>query len=143
MADEITLREDWEVLSVIRSAVQLALEFARTEKHVGSSLQCSVVVNVRESHPKVPGCLSRYQDELEDLFVVSSVTVNQAAPEEPSWSVEEAFSQDDWSGTVTILPPTAHKCSRCWKYVAAEEDGLCKRCDEVVAALGETSASAV
>lgn len=141
--DEATVREDWEVLSVIRTAVQLALEYARTEKRIGSSLQCSIVINVWENHLKISDCLSRYQDELEDIFVVSSVAVNWAVPDEPSWYIEEAFAQDDWAGTVTILPPVDHKCSRCWKYVAAEEDELCKRCDKVVAALPDSDAGAV
>ncbi|KAF4125075.1 isoleucyl-tRNA synthetase [Geosmithia morbida] len=137
--DPTQLRQDWDVLSTVRDAVKLALESAREDKHVGSSLQCSVIVNI-DGAEHVSDCLTRYADELEDIFVVSSVAVNpeqqqQQQQQQPAWSYEQAIIRDSWSGKVTVLPPVDHKCSRCWRYMAAEEEGLCTRCDEVVGAL--------
>ena len=34
--------------------------------------------------------------------------------------------------TFEIYNASEHKCPRCWKFRASEEDALCQRCDEVV-----------
>ncbi len=139
--DTDILRQDWKLLSMIRGGVQRGLEHARSAGHVGSSLQCSVIINIQGADDKITNCLARYKDELADILVVSSATINQAIPETTAWSVEEPLTELDTSGvatqvgTITVLPPIEHKCSRCWKYVAPKEDGLCNRCDEVVASL--------
>lgn len=137
--DTTVLRKDWETLSSIRDAIRLALESAREDKHVGSSLQCSVVINVGGDEDATRDCLARYSSELDAIFVVSSAVVNSAVPDSPSWAYEQPFGRERQRGTVTILPPTEHKCPRCWRYISAEEDDLCNRCDEVMAALPGSS----
>ncbi|CAH0056570.1 unnamed protein product [Clonostachys solani] len=131
--DENTLRGDWSIIAPIRESVKYALEQARESKDIGSSLQCQVIVQT--TNEQVKSCLERYRDELDSLFNVSSVEINAPLPQDPVWIYQHAFEQDDWNGSVHVVPPTESKCSRCWRYLAEEEDGLCKRCDDVVAKL--------
>ncbi|TVY27998.1 Isoleucine--tRNA ligase, mitochondrial [Lachnellula hyalina] len=48
-----------------------------------------------------------------------------------AWTFSSTFSILGEKASVTIFPPKAEKCPRCWQFVA-EEDNLCGRCKEVV-----------
>lgn len=133
--EESVLRADWEMLTPVRDAVKQALEHCRTQKLIGSSLQCSLVIRTEEGHNALTECLSRWRDELPSILVVSSAHIDQPGPREPAWSHEQAFEVAGGKGVLTVYPPSAAKCPRCWNYTAPSEDELCKRCDDVVAAL--------
>ncbi|MEA3370794.1 MAG: isoleucine--tRNA ligase, partial [Campylobacterota bacterium] len=64
--------------------------------------------------------------DAEDWFVVSSVS-NAAVTDELG-----TFEVD--GDKFTIAKATAHKCPRCWKFQAENEDTTCNRCEEVVGA---------
>ncbi|CAM1504499.1 Fc.00g020900.m01.CDS01 [Cosmosporella sp. VM-42] len=127
------LREDIPVISAVHSAVKATLEQARTDKVLGSSLQCSVILSIENN--QVTDVLERYLDELDAVFVVSSVEVNKSLPEDPAWSYVQEFEVQNSKVKVQVLPPKQGKCSRCWRYVAPAEDELCHRCENVVSAL--------
>lgn len=110
----------------VHGGIKSALERARGDKVVGSSLQSSVVVSTSDS--RVAAILEKYADELDGMFVVSSLNVNTPVPESPEWSYAQSFDL----GTVTVLPPRDAKCPRCWRYMAPVEDALCSRCEDVV-----------
>lgn len=132
--DEPTIRHDTPTLMAVHSAIKAALEQARLAKVVGSSLQGSVVVSSPSA--VVNETLARYAAELDGIFVVSSVDLNVSVPEDVEWSYVQEFEVDGdehRKGTVTVLPPRDHKCPRCWRYLAQEEEALCGRCEEVVA----------
>lgn len=118
------------VISGVHNAVKATLEQARTDKVLGSSLQCSVTLSVENE--QVAKVLERYLDELDTIFVVSSVEVNRPIPEGPAWSYVQEFEVQNSKVGVHILPPKHEKCSRCWRYLAPVEDELCGRCDDVV-----------
>ncbi|XWW95390.1 hypothetical protein V2A60_003348 [Cordyceps javanica] len=126
------LREDIPKLSAVHEAIKAGLEPARLAKEVGSSLQCSVVVVTEDAG--LLSCLAEYQDELDAMFVVSSVSVNGPLPEQPpAWHYTTNLQEDRFRGTtVHVLPPVQAKCSRCWRYQAEEEEGLCGRCETEV-----------
>lgn len=125
------------------AAIKAALERARSDKVLGSSLQSSVVLYV-PGNPKTEAVLRSYADELDALFVVSSVEVvaNTSPPLKSgseAWSYEQEIVVGDVEegggavlGTAVILPPKQDKCPRCWRYVAPAEDTLCGRCEDVV-----------
>ena len=125
--DEAALRKDIPVLMAAHGAVKSALEMARLAKALGSSLQSSVVITIEG---EVASTLERYSSELDAMFVVSSVDVNTGIPD-AAWKYEEVFEVGGVQGRATVLPPEQHKCGRCWRYLAEEEDGLCRRCDDV------------
>lgn len=120
------------VINEVHACVKAGLEQAREAKAVGSSLQCSVVIQTGKNALEI--CLSKYLDELDDIFVVSSVQLNTELPQNPEWCYTSHFTANGIEGSVHVLPPTQHKCSRCWKYVAENDsdEALCKRCEDVV-----------
>jgi len=65
------------------------------------------------------------QTEVEDWFVVSGVF--------PLQEGIEALGNFEVDGSQFIIAKaTQHKCPRCWKYQAANEESLCSRCSEVI-----------
>ncbi|ROV99230.1 hypothetical protein VSDG_03884 [Cytospora chrysosperma] len=132
--DESKLREAIPVLFGVHTAIKSASELARRDKKVGSSLQCSVVLQISDA--AAASKLEQFGDGLEDMFVVSSVGINEPLPEAPEWKFSLDSSIEGLSRvvgcTVWVLPPKAHKCVRCWRYIAPKEDELCGRCEDVV-----------
>ena len=132
----------------VHAAIKAALERARNDKVLGSSLQSSAVILLRtaptSTSPSAMDVLERYEDELDALFVVSSVEVCpdvglQLLSSDAAWSYnQEIVLGDDVAsartvlGSVRVLPPKRAKCPRCWRYVAPAEDVLCGRCEDVV-----------
>lgn len=129
---EPELRKAVPVLMSAHAAIKAASERARAEKVLGSSLQCSVILEVPEG--KALSSLKGLAAELEAMFVVSSVDLNIEVPES-EWGFSEAFESHGSKCLAWVLPPREAKCPRCWRYVAPKEDELCQRCDEIVAKL--------
>lgn len=135
--DEGKLRKAIPVLEAVHAGIKSATELARREKLMGSSLQCSIMLEIPDMD--IVDVLQQFGDELEALFVVSSVSINDTLPDTSEWKQEMEFqvpSVDDSSTIVGckvwVLPPRQHKCPRCWRYVAPKEDALCGRCEDVV-----------
>jgi isoleucyl-tRNA synthetase len=127
--DESELREHMPVLMRTGAAIKAASELARADKKLGSSLQCDVVLDLPQG--KVLTTLEKYKDELEAMFVVSSVELNGSFPE-AEWSYSEEFDLDGAQCKAWVLSPRKAKCPRCWRYVAPKGDQLCGRCEDVV-----------
>ncbi|KAH8883635.1 isoleucyl-tRNA synthetase [Thozetella sp. PMI_491] len=128
--DESELRGAIPILMEAHGSIKAILELARAEKLLGSSLGGSVVLEVPEG-PAL-STLEKYKDELEAIFVVSSVDLNTEVPADASWRYSQGFELAGSKCNVTVIPPREHKCPRCWRYVAPVEDELCGRCESVV-----------
>jgi isoleucyl-tRNA synthetase len=129
-ANEASLRKDLPVLLSVRATVKAALEEARAMKLLGSSLQSAVYIDVAQDQGQVATALKKYADELDAMFVVSSVSVGEK-PEK--WDVAKEFEVGDrTAGMVYVGPPVAEKCPRCWRYLAPQPEMLCGRCEDVV-----------
>ncbi len=130
---EAELREAIPVLMRAHGAIKAASEVARAAKVLGPSLQSSIVLEMPET--KEGAVLAKYAEELEAMFVVSSVEINGTVPVDAAWKYSEQFDVDGagTKGTAWVLPPKQHKCARCWRYVAPAEESLCGRCEEAVA----------
>lgn len=126
---EPELRKAIPVLMSAHAAIKAASERARAEKVLGSSLQCSVILEVPDG--KALASLKGLADELEAMFVVSSVDLNIPVPQS-DWGFSEAFESHSSQCLAWVLPPRQCKCPRCWRYVAPKEDELCQRCEDVV-----------
>lgn len=137
--DPAKARKDLPVLLSVHEAIKAALEEARTAKALGSSLESGILITAEDSG--VYNTLSDWRGELATIFVVSSVTIQprrgHGATEErrglgfksPMTRIWiEGATQND----VEVEAPEHAKCSRCWRYLAPVEDGLCKRCEDVV-----------
>ena len=122
-------QQDWATLLAVREQVLKALEEARNSKLIGKSLEAQVTISAPEP---VYSVLTRYQEQLRYLFIVSSVTLEQAASGNGAGSVK-----------VTVSKADGKKCDRCWNYSThVGEDSIyptvCERCS---AALKEIEAA--
>lgn len=116
-------------INAAKAAVNAAQEIGREKKQIGSSLQVRVLLDVPKEAKEL---LAWYDNELEDIFVVSNVAFGSGEGVNAEWVYKAAFETEGGSATAWVLPAENHKCGRCWKYQAEEEDSLCKRCDDVV-----------
>jgi isoleucyl-tRNA synthetase len=129
-AEDAQQQQDWATLLAVREQVLKALEEARNSKLIGKGLEAQVTISAPE--PVCP-VLTRYQDQLRYLFIVSAVTLEQAASGNGASSVK-----------VTVSKADGKKCDRCWNYSThVGEDPVyptvCERCS---AALKEIEAAA-
>jgi isoleucyl-tRNA synthetase len=125
--EDVTSRIDgdvdarWDRLRTIRDEVNRALETARQDKIIGTSLQAHVRLTAGGD---AAALLARHETDLPMLFIVSQVAVERSQPEGVSVAVTRAEGQ---------------KCDRCWRTVpdvaaAGEFAGLCGRCVEALTA---------
>jgi isoleucyl-tRNA synthetase len=109
------LAERWARIRAIRGVVTTALEAARRDGMIGSSLQAA------------PGlCLPTADLDLLDAPAWAEISITSAL----SMAKAEAAS-------VTIAPAPGQKCDRCWRVLeevgqSAAHPGLCRRCEAVV-----------
>ncbi|MDR0965091.1 MAG: isoleucine--tRNA ligase [Myxococcales bacterium] len=114
--DEAILAE-FEKLFAIRAEVQKALEQARQNKLIGSSLEAAVTLTASGAAAEL---LERNLGQLEALFIVSKVSVKRG-------------EDGDLSVDVTSAPGT--KCPRCWTYSEAIDANhpVCPKCAKALA----------
>jgi len=129
----------WADLLAVRSEVNKALEAARADKRIGSSLQAEVTLL---AEPALAEKLVRLGDELRFVLITSQakVEVVTAAPADAQATELSGL----W---LQVAATEAAKCERCWHHVAdvgtiAGHEGICGRCVTNVEGDGETRAFA-
>jgi len=123
---EAELLSRWERIFTIRDEVLKALETARGEKAIGSSLEAKVILTTDK--PTTMFLLDHFT-ELRYIFIVSQVEVHEGEP----------FA-------VKIEKADGEKCERCWNYstrVGEFENypTVCERCSQALKEI-ETAAAA-
>jgi isoleucyl-tRNA synthetase len=120
--DDPPQKQDWTALLAIRDEVLKALDTARNEKLIGKPLEAQVIISAADP---AYALLLRYQEQLRYLFIVSAVTLKQAA--------------GNGTGAVHVEVKKADgaKCERCWNYsIHVGEDKeyptVCERCSAVL-----------
>ncbi len=127
------LEAEWETLLSVRSLVYKQLEEKRSEKQIGKSLDANVFLQPHTSNPDLVALLTRYKDQLPELFNVSDVQV------EP-YSTNPQYAAPC---IVLVMPAAGSRCNRCWRYTwDVGSDGryadVCTRCAEALEAIGYT-----
>ena len=89
----------------------------KKEKRIKATLELTLYTDSKKALDLDP-------TEAEDWFVVSGVDVMQPCEELGSFEVD--------GDRFVIAKAKAHKCPRCWKYHAPQEEALCERCEKVV-----------
>ncbi len=125
-ADHTALLARWERLFAIREEVLKALEDARNNKQIGSSLEAKVMLTADHDTTLF---LADYFRELRYLFIVSQVEVHEG----------DALK-------VEIEKADGQKCERCWNYSVRvgefeQYPTVCERCAEALKAI-ESAATA-
>ena len=124
----------WAELLAVRGEVNKALEAARADKRIGSSLQAEVTLY---AEPALAEKLSRLGEELRFVLITSQARV-AVANEAPAGAQATELSGLWLSVTAT----EAAKCERCWHHVAdvgtiAGHETICGRCVSNVDGDGE------
>ncbi len=142
-------RSTWESLLGIRSQVLSALETARDQKLISSSLEAKVVLVPKTDRSEVErkkllDFLRSHLSDLPALFIVSQVEVSNDVVESPG-SIAEAEGTGDW--IVVVHRATGKKCERCWNYSTHVGENpryptICERCSEALAEIESTAAHA-
>ena len=115
--DNSILNENWEKIFAIRDEVLKALEDARNDKQIGSSLDANVKLTTDAATTRF---LMDYFDQLRYVFIVSQVEVHEGG----------AFK-------VEIQKADGEKCERCWNYSVrvgefVEYPTVCERCNDAL-----------
>jgi isoleucyl-tRNA synthetase len=115
-------QSDWTTLRSVRDDVLKALEEARNNKLIGTSLEAQVLLTASDP---LYALLKRHEAELRYLFIVSSVTLSQGA------------GNGTGSVRAEIKKADGQKCERCWNYSThVGEDKnyptVCERCSPVL-----------
>jgi len=133
--DNPELAAVWEALLGVRRQVLKELEEARQSKLIGNSLEAEVVLRARGATFDL---LTRYREQLSDIFIVSRV------------ELEELAAGDSCAAELELVVEVRHapggKCDRCWCYRQdlTPEDatfpGVCERCLQQLESLRSTAA---
>ena len=112
----------WDRIMAIRDDVKKALEQARADKKIGSSLEAAVKLYCSSELYDFLNAIP--MDELADLMIVSHISLEQG-----EGGVKGLV---DGLGA-QVETAVGQKCLRCWKYhPAVGEEGLCPRCAKVL-----------
>lgn len=117
------LMERFQTLLTVRSDVSKVLEEARAAKVIGHSLGARVSL---QAEGEVYQLLSRYEDQLKTLLIVSDVELKQGTGETGKAEQTEQL----W---VQVLAAEGEKCERCWMISpTVGSDHLCQRCRDIL-----------
>ncbi len=116
--------EDWEKLVPVRDEVLKALDSAREDKVIGSSLEGAATLS---AGGELYGLLERHLLDLPGWFIVSQVELQGKRGERLEVQLDRARGD---------------KCERCWKFTTdvgqdAEFPTVCAACASVLQGLGE------
>ena len=112
----------WAKIIAVRDDVKKALEQARADKTIGSSLEAAVTLYCSDEMYDFLNAIP--MDELADLMIVSHVDLVKG--EGGVKGLTEGLG-------MSVAHAAGNKCLRCWKFdTAVGEDGLCPRCAKVL-----------
>ncbi|MBI1273361.1 MAG: isoleucine--tRNA ligase [Alphaproteobacteria bacterium] len=129
------LAKKWETVRAARRVVTGAMELARNERKIGSSLQAHPTVYVDAA---TAGILKSMY--FTTLCIASDLTISTDKPP------EGAFTLEDVPGAATVIGMAqGGKCERCWRVLPevgshAGAPTLCTRCNDTVAKLDQQAA---
>lgn len=118
------LGKKWAAVRDIRRVVTGALEVARTEKKIGSSLQAAPLLYVTAAQAALLGGL-----DFAEICIASALDVQQEEPPAGSFTLPDVPHVG-----VIVKPATGRKCERCWQVREdVDADNLCPRCAQALA----------
>ncbi|MDQ5983830.1 MAG: Isoleucine--tRNA ligase [Eubacteriales bacterium SKADARSKE-1] len=115
----------WDQLENVREDVKKALEIARKEKVIGSSLDAKVELHCED---ELYDFIKPLINSLKEIFIVSQVEVINDNNGEFKGEMIKGLS-------VNVLHASGEKCERCWTYsetVLKNEEKICERCAKIV-----------
>ena len=115
------LESEFTTLLDFRNSVNEKLEELRKEGAIGRSLDAFIELSGQESDPTF-SLLNKYQNFLEELFIVSQVTL---------------ITSGDGGMKIKVTKADGGRCPRCWRWFpdlqkGVDNDQLCPRCAEAI-----------
>jgi isoleucyl-tRNA synthetase len=103
------------------------LERARAAGQIGQSLEADIVLTGNVALDQILGGMDI---DLAKVFIVSHVDVRSGQPEGEMVELEGVGAVG-----ISMARARGQKCARCWNYreEVASEEGLCSRCEKIVA----------
>jgi isoleucyl-tRNA synthetase len=127
--NNINLLEKWENIKKIRKIINTAIEIARNDKKIGSSLEANVVLITKEK-----SILDAIESiEMHNVCIISSFVILDNKDEIENNFISK-FSSKEKNIEIYVYNTKYEKCLRCWQYkkeVSANK-GLCERCLSVI-----------
>jgi isoleucyl-tRNA synthetase len=125
------LVKKWLRVRELRRVVTGALELARAEKQIGSSLEAAPVLVVSEASDKA----------LFDSIDLAEIAITSTAGVEIASDLNGLYAIPEIKGAAAkFVKADGEKCARCWRVleevVHHPDTDLCNRCTDAVAALG-------
>ncbi|MBQ3053327.1 MAG: isoleucine--tRNA ligase [Clostridia bacterium] len=119
------LKAKYDSLISLRSDVQKALENARAEKVIGSSLEAALTIY---AEGETFASLKKVEDILDTIFIVSKVELVEGTG--------EGSQGENWKINTKVEKAIGDKCERCWLIREVGKDPvhptLCARCASVL-----------
>jgi isoleucyl-tRNA synthetase len=122
------LIQKWSRIRDLRRAVTGALELARADKVIGSSLEAAPVLGVSDPADKA----------LFDSIDLAEIAITSVASVEIADSFDGFYTLPDIKGAgAKFVKATGSKCARCWRVLEEthSDTHLCNRCTGAVGAL--------
>lgn len=124
----------WSELLAVRGEVNKVLEQARTDKHIGGSLEAAVTLYADKA---LADKLQSLGDELRFVLLTSQATVADIAT-----APADAQESELKGLKIAFSKAEGEKCPRCWHYASdigssSEQPEICGRCVTNVAGDGE------
>lgn len=117
------LSEKWDNIIGLREIVTKAIEPARAEKKIGSSLETAVYIKTENKE-----LLLSIADELKNIFITSQAFIIEAG-QEPG-NLLNKIEEEGY--TVYVTTALGEKCPRCWKFTKKEDEEICAECAEAL-----------
>jgi len=122
------LIQKWSRIRDLRRVVTGALELARADKVIGSSLEAAPVLGVSEVSDKA----------LFDSIDLAEITITSTASVEVIGNFDGFYTLAEIKGAgAKFAKADGHKCARCWRVLeeTRADTHLCNRCTDAVGAL--------
>ncbi|PPR16345.1 MAG: Isoleucine--tRNA ligase [Alphaproteobacteria bacterium MarineAlpha9_Bin3] len=121
------LNQKWINIRKIRRVINGALELARQDKIIGSSLEAEIKLYVKDNE-----YISLIKEiDIDEIAIVSKSEIIEGV------DIIGAYKEDNFKGLeITVSKAKGEKCARCWKIddniSSVSETSLCERCIKVV-----------
>jgi len=126
-ADPVLVKK-WSRIRELRRVITGALELARADKTIGSSLEAAPVLVVTDAADKA----------LFDSVDLAEIAITSAATVETAAALEGLYTVPEIKGAgARFAKALGEKCARCWRVLEEvnPHTHLCDRCTDAVAAL--------
>ena len=127
MSVDASFIEKFNKIHELHDEVKKALESARSEKVIGSSLESEIIIHTKDA--ALAEFMNNNAKDLTSIFIASAFSVDTDA--------EGSYVSSELPISVTVKKANGGKCLRCWTYSStvgtdSEHPDLCARCKKII-----------